>query len=416
MMDQLSEALTDQCVILLGGQGTRLGALTKETPKPLLPVGGKPFVALLIKEAIRRGFKNILLLAGYKSSQVTAFVEALNETLPDDVLLNVVVESTPLGTGGAVANALPALQKHFLLINGDTWFDCNWNALCVLGGGEQASMAIRRIEQADRYETVQYDAACKVTAIVPRGAAGAAPWFVNGGAYCFARAQFEGWHGVFSLESDFLPALVKAGTLRAMPSEGYFLDIGVPAAYARSQIDIPRQTCRPALLLDRDGVLNHDFGYVGTRERFQWVDGAREAIRYANECGYYVFVVTNQAGVARGLYTEDHVVELFSWMNTDLRAMGAYLDDWRYAPYHPDGVVARYRHDHFWRKPQPGMILDLFNHWPIDKENSLLVGDQETDLQAAARAGVRGYKFSAGSLLEFVKPLIAPRISSTLEG
>lgn len=407
-MNERSELLTDQCVILLGGQGTRLGALTKETPKPLLPVGETPFVALLIKEAIRRGFKDILLLAGYKSSRVTSFVEALKATLPSDVSVNIVVESSPLGTGGAVANALPVLQPHFLLINGDTWFDCNWNGLCALGGADQASMAIRRVEQADRYETVQYDASYKVTAIVPRGAAGSPPWFVNGGAYCFSRAQFEGWQGVFSLENDFLPALVKQGALRAMPAEGYFLDIGIPEAYARSQIDIPRQTCRPALFLDRDGVLNHDLGYVGTMERFQWIEDAREAIRYANECGYYVFVVTNQAGVARGFYPEENVRELFGWMNEQLRIAGAHLDDWRYAPYHPDGVVAGYSHDHPWRKPEPGMILDLLDHWPVDKENSLLVGDQDTDLQAAARAGVRGYKFPGGSLLAFIKSLIAP--------
>lgn len=407
-MNEVFDAPTTQCVILLGGQGTRLGALTKETPKPLLPVGGTPFVALLIKEAIRYGFKDVLLLAGYKSSRVTSFVEALRGALPRDVQLNVMVEESPLGTGGAVANALPVLQTQFLLINGDTWFDCNWNALCALGNGAQASMAIRRVEQADRYETVQYDASYKVTAIVERGAAGSPPWFVNGGAYCFARAQFEGWQGVFSLETDFLPALVKAGTLRAMPEAGYFLDIGIPEAYARSQIDIPRQTRRPALFLDRDGVLNHDLGYVGTIERFQWMEGAREAVRYANECGYYVFVVTNQAGVARGLYPEENVITLFCWMNAQLRAVGAHLDDWRYAPYHPNGVVPGYNQDHNWRKPEPGMILDLLAHWPVEKEKSLLIGDQDTDLQAAARAGVQGYKFSGGSLLAFIRNLIKP--------
>ncbi|MFW8695783.1 HAD-IIIA family hydrolase, partial [Mesorhizobium japonicum] len=91
------------------------------------------------------------------------------------------------------------------------------------------------------------------------------------------------------------------------------------------QVEIPARQRRPALFLDRDGVINHDDGYVGTRDRFRWTPGARDAIRYANEAGYFVFVVTKQAGIARGYYTTEDVVALFDWMKTELRQAGGHI-------------------------------------------------------------------------------------------
>jgi D-glycero-D-manno-heptose 1,7-bisphosphate phosphatase len=152
--------------------------------------------------------------------------------------------------------------------------------------------------------------------------------------------------------------------------------------------------------------LNHDDNYVGSSERLRWIEGAKQAVRLANSLGYYVFVVTNQAGVARGFYEEADVKRLHTWMNAELRSAGAYVDDWRYCPYHPDGSIAGYRSSHPWRKPEPGMLLDLLASWPVDKENSLLIGDKESDIAAADAVGVRSYLFSGGNLLDFLTPIL----------
>lgn len=404
----------DQCVILLGGFGTRLGALTLKTPKPLLPVGGTPFIELLIREAWRNGFRRIVLLAGYKSEQVFAFVDTLRSHLPKGHSIDVVVEPEPLGTGGAVANALPGLDERFLLLNGDTWFDCNLNFLCspdfVGAGPEVAAMAVRCVPLADRYETIDFTPDGRVRAVVPRGEARTAPYYVNGGAYCLSREHVRGFGERFSLEQDVLPHLAANGMLRAHSFEGYFLDIGVPASYERSQTEVPAQRRRPALFLDRDGVLNHDDGYVGSTERFRWIDGAIDAVRLANDMGYYVFMVTNQAGVARGYYPVENVALLFDWMNAQLRLRGAHIDDWRFCPYHPDGMIEKYRRHHPWRKPEPGMLLDLVQHWDIDITASLLVGDQDTDLDAARAARITAHKFTGGNLREFVAPYLVRAI------
>jgi D-glycero-D-manno-heptose 1,7-bisphosphate phosphatase len=122
-----------------------------------------------------------------------------------------------------------------------------------------------------------------------------------------------------------------------------------------------------------------------------------------------VFVVTNQAGVARGYYTEDDVRAVHEYMNADLAEAGAHVDDFRYCPYHPDGNVPAYCRTSDWRKPAPGMLLDLVKHWPVDSTVSFLIGDKEADLAAAAAAGVAGHLFPGGNLADFVQPLISTR-------
>src|SRR5262249_17994123 len=100
---------------------------------------------------------------------------------------------------------------------------------------------------------------------------------------------------------------------------------------------------RPAVFLDRDGTLNHDTGYVHRIADFRWLPGAVNAIRRLNDSGYYVFVVTNQSGVARGLHDETAIHDLHGWMNEKLRAAGAHIDDIRYCPHHPQAAIATYR-------------------------------------------------------------------------
>ncbi|WP_188261054.1 D-glycero-alpha-D-manno-heptose-1,7-bisphosphate 7-phosphatase [Azospirillum tabaci] len=143
-----------------------------------------------------------------------------------------------------------------------------------------------------------------------------------------------------------------------------------------------------ALLLDRDGVVNVDHGYVVERERFAFMDGIFDLTRHAVDRGFRVVVVTNQSGIARGYYTETAFLDLSQWMCAVFRERGVELAGLFHCPYHPKGPVARYTRDSFWRKPNPGMILDAARRLDLGLSRSVFLGDQATDMQAALAAGV----------------------------
>lgn len=163
---------------------------------------------------------------------------------------------------------------------------------------------------------------------------------------------------------------------------------------------------KPALFFDRDGVLNQDTHYPHRPADIIWMEGASQAVRAANEAGYYVFVVTNQAGVARGLYSEKDVEALHGWMQAEFGKQGARVDAFIFCPHHATEGKGAYRIDCACRKPKPGMILELLRRFPVDAGNSLFIGDKNIDMQAAKAAGITGILFPGGNLAEFVRPLL----------
>jgi len=179
-----------------------------------------------------------------------------------------------------------------------------------------------------------------------------------------------------------------------------------------TQASEPPPRLRPALFLDRDGVLNEDKGYVYLWEDFCWVPGAKAAICAFNRAGWLVFVVTNQSGVGRGYYTEDDVKALHRQMAAALEEVGGWVDGFYYCPDHPEAADLRYRHpDPPDRKPNPGMLLRAIAEWPVDLEKSLMVGDKLGDIEAGRRAGVRARRFEGGDLHDFLKPeLLSPSL------
>lgn len=218
-----------QCVILAGGRGTRLGALSEHLPKPLQPVAGRPFLARLFAKAAQSGFSEILLLAGFKAEAVAAFAEAEVRRHPG-LSASLSVEPEPMGTAGALSHALDRLDDRFVLVNGDTWFDFDWREL-TLSGSALASVALRHVAPADRYETARLEGGV-ITALAPRDPAGA-EGLINGGVYAMDRRAILA--GESSLEQETLPRLCREGVLAGRRFDGAFIDIGLPESLAAAQ-------------------------------------------------------------------------------------------------------------------------------------------------------------------------------------
>lgn len=159
---------------------------------------------------------------------------------------------------------------------------------------------------------------------------------------------------------------------------------------------------KPAAFLDRDGVINQDYGYINKISDFKWIDGSQECIKYLNEKNYHVFVVSNQSGIARGIYSERSVYDLHNYINEELKKIDAHIDEFFISPYHPN-YPDKYKDLINLRKPDVGMLRIANSKWPIKKESSFLIGDKTTDIECANNFGIRGHLFLGGNLLEFIK-------------
>ncbi len=164
---------------------------------------------------------------------------------------------------------------------------------------------------------------------------------------------------------------------------------------------------RPAAFLDRDGVLIEDTGYPHDPAAVRWIAGAPEAVARLNREGFLVFVVTNQSGVACGLYPEAQVDALHRWMSARLAEAGARIDAFEHCPHHPDAPLPAFRRACRRRKPAPGMVEDLLRDWPVERDGSFLIGDKPSDLAAARAARLPGHLFPGGDLAAFIDEILA---------
>jgi D-glycero-D-manno-heptose 1,7-bisphosphate phosphatase len=158
-----------------------------------------------------------------------------------------------------------------------------------------------------------------------------------------------------------------------------------------------------AVIFDRDGVLNEDYGYAYDPERLVWIEGARAAIKRVNDAGGLVLIATNQSGIGRGYYSEEQMHGFHAEMRRQLAIDGAHIDAIYFCPFHEDAAEDRYRQaDHPDRKPNPGMLLKGLTEHGIAPNRALMIGDKEADMAAAKGAGVDGYLFSGGDLEAFL--------------
>ena len=178
----------------------------------------------------------------------------------------------------------------------------------------------------------------------------------------------------------------KIQALKYLKSYNNFIDIGIPSDYKKVEKFLIRTFSKPAIFLDRDGVINEDLHYVHKVKDFIWKNNVKKAIKFLNDRNFYVFVVTNQSGVGRGYYKEKDVIKLHKWINQELRYQGSQIDDFFYATYHSESKFQFSNQEKKLRKPNIGMIKMARKKWLTINKKSLVIGDQITDIKMAKKA------------------------------
>lgn len=222
-----------ELLVLAGGFGTRLRSAVPEVPKPLAPIGGRPFLSYQIECWVAQGVRRLSFLLHHQAGLVEKFLDELRgQSWLGDCELRSVTESVPMGTGGAVAFAIDRLKISgpFLVTNADTWLG---TGLAELSASAAPAIAVVQVPDSGRYGAVRTDESGRISAFDEKSELAGAGW-INAGLYHLHPQLFEGWDGAaFSLERDSFPGLVAAGKLTAVPLATEFIDIGIPADYFR---------------------------------------------------------------------------------------------------------------------------------------------------------------------------------------
>jgi D-glycero-alpha-D-manno-heptose 1-phosphate guanylyltransferase len=222
-----------EAIILAGGFGTRLKSVVPDLPKPMAPVNGRPFLALLLDALKEKGFSRIILSVGYRHQTIRDYFGDSYR----GVALLYAIESSPLGTGGAIAMALQfAEQEVVFVFNGDTYLDIDAEGLLACWQRSNLPiMVVRHVSDAGRYGRVQLNQGC-IHTFHEKGEAIAG--LINAGCYVLPKTTFTNYclPMTFSFETDFLPKALQNGTVLAYPYDGLFIDIGIPEDYHNAQL------------------------------------------------------------------------------------------------------------------------------------------------------------------------------------
>jgi D-glycero-alpha-D-manno-heptose 1-phosphate guanylyltransferase len=225
-----------ECIVLAGGLGTRLRSVVADKPKCMAPVNDRPFLYYLLQYLIRQGITHVVLSLGYKSEQVIEWCGQADLPLQ----FSYAIEAEPLGTGGAILNAVSHLKENeCFIVNGDTFFDVSLPAFHNFHqqAHSKLSLALKPMRQFERYGSVQLDKDARINAFLEKKYC--EEGLINGGVYLTSRAYMESLQlpAQFSFEKEVLEPQVKNGQLYGFISDTYFIDIGIPADYEQVQTD-----------------------------------------------------------------------------------------------------------------------------------------------------------------------------------
>lgn len=375
--------MVKQAVILAGGFGTRLSTVVLDVPKPMAPILNTPFLDYQISLLKSNGITNILILTGYKS-------EIIEKHFSNCSNIHCIKEPKPLGTLGSILNAYSLLHDEFFVINGDTFFDIDFNILYQFSLDKDAVIALRYTDDISRYGFTKIDKNFKITEFIEKSClpASTIDGYINGGIYYFKKSIFTSLYKLFknnlhSIEKELFPYLVKNSKLYGLPIGAAFIDIGIPSDYFKAQDYIPnvlKLKKIPILFVDKDGTLIYDEGYTSGKKITPILKTRDLLIKYKDK-GYSFIIVTNQAGLAKNKFSYQDMIDNVNSIKQYYTQYGISFLDVEFCPYHPNAENVSFRFNSIARKPEPGMILRACEKIRIDLSNSFMLGDSsEADI------------------------------------
>lgn len=375
-------------VILAGGFGTRLQSVVRDVPKPMADIAGTPFLELLLRELSFLDPERFVLCVSYKKDIIKDYFK--------DSFLGIPVvyseENEPLGTGGAIKQAFDLFNLNdALVLNGDSYIQANYARFLEQNKNEKLAVMLKHVDDANRYGRVEIENN-RIVDFKEKNTTISQPGLINAGIYKVTKDLFtRSLPNKFSFEQDILEPMIPQLKPRFMLADDYFIDIGIPTSYAQAQKELKSviygNATNRALFLDRDGVINEDIGYLHKIQDCQFMPGIFDFCRQYKNNGYKLIIVTNQAGIAKGKFSEQDYKLLTDFIHSQFKKQYCEITAEYYCPYHIDGLPP-YNRNSFYRKPNPGMILRAAKDYNINLPASALIGDNETDILAAKSAGV----------------------------
>ena len=385
-------------VVLAGGKGSRIKSLLRDRPKPMAIFNKKPFLEYIIQNYSKYHFKNIFILTGYKSDII---YKKFNNKYYNFNHIKCLREKKPMGTAGALSVLKKKNINDFILINGDTFLDINLNKL--IKSCSKNSYGSVTLVKNDFYKSNKKlsTLALRGNKIIYRSKSN----LMNGGIYFFKKNILKLLKTKnMSLENDILPNLIKNKKISGIKTKNFFLDIGTPENFKKAKKIISKKFIKRAAFLDRDGVINFDKGYVHKIKDFKFRPNVVRGLKFLRNHDYYIFIVTNQAGIGKGIYTEKQFFNLQNNIKQILQKKDIFFDDINFCPYHPEAKIKKYRKISQLRKPGNLMIKQIKNKWNIKLNKSFMIGDQVTDKICAKRSKLY-FEYSKKDFLSQVKQI-----------
>ncbi|MBI1316944.1 HAD-IIIA family hydrolase [bacterium] len=405
-MNDSPNAFVCQAVIQAGGKGSRLGAQSAHTPKPLTVLHGKPVLEWQLEWCAENGIREVFIVVNHLGELIENWARKVRKSI-SEIRIECVFEAEPLGTAGILPELSPRLESDFVLLYGDVIFDIDLSRLTDFHyrHGGLASLVVHPNDHPHDSDLLECDDAGQVRAFHPKPHEAGIDRqnLVNAALYLCRRELIE--HIPSGRASDFgkdlFPALAAQGLLYAYRTPEYLKDMGTPERIERVAADLASgkvrrrnlKTRQKAVFLDRDGVLNYDTELIHRPQDLEVYPFAPAALQRINRSDYLSVGVTNQSVVARGLTDLPGLRAIHNRLETALGEGGAFLDDLYFCPHHPDGGFPgerpEFKIDCDCRKPKPGMSLKAAERYHIDLKQSWMVGDSERDVLAGRAAGCR---------------------------